>query len=142
MGLVSNSAELVACFRRLVGFVAITGFLTAFSGLGMATQMDPSTQATAKTIVAGVNRTIPGESHVREESVFGVLYLIALEGLVREPNCQDYRIEGRNNISATDVAGHFKEIWVVAVCGHKLNFEISRRRFGYRHFAISVKLES
>ena len=123
---------------RLFASAAAATLFGLLVGEAFASPAEQADYTITKRIISTIPRPLPDASCVRQESIGWVLGQVVSIGLKQHPQCQDYRIESRKFVAPENVVGEFEELWVVEMCGKKINFEITRKQFGNRRFAISV----
>ena len=138
---VSGSFSLIIIMLRIfIGtmFLTIVGLIC---GATAAARAEPGNSAIENEIISKFSQPLPGNSLVPQARINFVLSQVASIGLKRRPQCQDYRIDQRKVILSEGADGAFKELWVVEICGEKVNFIVTRSRIGFRELHLSVGVE-
>ena len=131
------STLLHMAMRMFVGAAAAMLFGLPVYGT-FASPAEPADYTMTKRIISTIPHPLPDASRVRQESLDMVLDEVVSIGLKQYPQCQDYRIDSRKFVTPENVVGDFKELWAVAICGRKVDFEITRKRIGHRKSVILI----
>jgi hypothetical protein len=132
------STLILMAMRMLAGTAAAMLFGLPV-GVALASPGEQPDNSMAKRVISKtIPRPLPDASCLRQESLDMVLDEVVSIGLKQHPQCQDYRVDSRKFVNPENVAGEFEELWVVAICGKKVNFEITRKHIGYRKSVILI----